>query len=152
MVTLPSSSFFYTNPTPAQTPGLYAELEAAIAATDAATASSTALLAAYTVKQNTWASSVTIDWSLANCHRLTLSGATTSITMTNGRDGEKLILELKQDSTGSRLITLPAKVRFGSIIPSVILSTGANKIDKLGFMYNATDDKYDLVAVAYGFS
>lgn len=146
-----NSSFYYTNPTPEVVQGLSAELNAATTAANNATAAANAQLAAYTVTTKTWASTVAINWDDANCQRVTLAGNTT-LTFTGGVDGEKLILELKQDSTGSRLVTLPASVRFGSIIPAVVLSTGANKIDKLGFMYNATDGKYDLVAVAYGFS
>lgn len=148
---MPSSSFYFNNPTPEQTPALYDQLTAATNAANAAAASSNAQLAAYTVVTKTWASTVAINWSDANCQRVTLSGPTT-FTFTGGVDGEKLILELKQDATGSRTITLPSNVRFSTTIPSVLLSTAANKIDKLGFMFNSTDNKYDLVAVTYGFS
>jgi len=146
-----NSSFYYTNPTPAVVPGLSAELVAATTAATNAAAAANAQLAAYTVVTDTWSSSVTIDWSLANCHRLTLTGTPTALTFTNGVDGEKLILELKQDSVGSRLVTLPSNVRYSTTIPSILLSTAANRIDKLGFMFNSVDGKYDLVAVSYGF-
>jgi hypothetical protein len=145
-----NSSFYYTNPTPDVVQGLSAELVAATtAATNAATAAN-AQLAAYTVTTKSWASTVAINWDDANCQRVTLGGNTT-FTFTGGVDGEKLILELKQDATGSRSVTLPSNVRYSTTIPSILLSTGANRIDKLGFMYNSTDGKYDLVAVSYGF-
>lgn len=148
---MPSSSFYYNNPTPEQTPALYDAVTAATTAATNAAAAANEQLAAYTVVTKTWASTVAINWNDANCQRVTLGGPTT-FTFTGAVDGEKLILEIKQDATGSRTITLPASVRYSTSIPGVALSTTANKIDKLGFMYNATDNKYDLVAVTYGFS
>jgi hypothetical protein len=145
-----NSSFYYTNPTPEVVQGLSAQLVAATNAATAATAAANNQLAAYTVVTKPWASTVAINWNDANCQRVTLGGSTT-FTFTGGVDGEKLILELKQDATGSRLITLPSNVRFSSTIPSILLSTDAGRIDKLGFMFNSTDSKYDLVAVSYGF-
>ena len=139
-----NSSFYYTNPTPTTNSSISANVSSLVA-------QSQAQLAAYTVVTDSWASSVTINWDLANCHRLTLGGTPTALTFTGGVDGEKLILELKQDATGSRTITLPPNVRYSSTIPSIVLSTSPNRIDKLGFMYNLSDGKYDLVAVSYGF-
>lgn len=140
---MPSSSFFYNNPTPEQTPALYD------AVTQATTATNN-LLNEYTVVTKAWASSVTIDWSQALTQRITLAGPTV-FTFTGGRNGAKYVLEITQDATGSRTYTLPAKVRFGTYIPSVDITSTPNKTDKLGFIYNSTADKYDLVAVAYGF-
>lgn len=146
-----SSSFFsVSNPSPTETANLNTQITAATNAANSATAASNALLNEYTVYTNTWASTVTIDWSLALTHRITLAGPTT-LTFTGGRNGAKYVLEIKQDATGSRSLTLPAKVRYGTYIPNVDLSTTPNKTDKLGFIYNQADDKYDLVAVAYGF-
>lgn len=140
---MPSSSFYFNNPTPEQTPALF---EALTDATDA----TNNLLDEYTVKTVTWASSVTIDWSEALTQRITLGGPTT-FTFTGGRNGAKYVLEIKQDATGSRTYTLPAKVRYGTFIPNVDITSTPNKTDKLGFIYDSTADKYDLVAVAYGF-
>ena len=146
---MPSSSFYYNNPTPEETQALSVQLTDAIAAANAAAAAANAQLAAYTVVQKTWASTIAINWDDANCQRITLAGPTT-LTFTGGVDGEKLILELKQDATGGRQITLPSNVRYSVTIPGVSLSAGANRIDKIGFMYNAADNKYDLVAITYG--
>jgi hypothetical protein len=139
-----NSSFYYTNPTPEVVPGLSAEITAL-------TTASNALLDEYAVQTNTWASSVTIDWDLALTHRITLTGTPTTFTFTGGRNGAKYVLEIKQDATGNRSFTLPAKVRYGTYIPNIDPSTSANKTDKLGFIYDSAADKYDLVAVAYGF-
>lgn len=146
---MPSSSFYFNNPTPEQTPALYDAVTAATTAANSAAAAANEQLAAYTVVTKTWASTVAINWNDANCQRITLGGSTT-LTFTGGVDGEKLILELKQDATGGRQITLPSNVRFSTTIPGVTLSAGGGRIDKLGFMFNATDNKYDLVAVTYG--
>lgn len=146
---MPSSSFYYNNPTPEQTVALSGQITAAVTAANNAAAAANAQLAAYTVVTKTWASTVAINWDDANCQRITLAGNTT-LTFTGGVDGEKLILELKQDATGGRQITLPSNVRYSVTIPGVTLSGGGNRIDKLGFMFNATDNKYDLVAITYG--
>jgi hypothetical protein len=144
VVILSSSSFFsVSNPTPAAVPALSAEI-------DALTTASNSLLDEYTVNTNTWASSVTINWNTALTQKITLAGNTT-FTFTGGRNGAKYVLEIKQDATGNRSFTLPAKVRYGTYIPNVDPSTAANKTDKLGFIYDSAADKYDLVAVAYGF-
>ena len=102
------------------------------------------------VATNTWAATVAIDWATGNIQRVTLAGATT-FTFANGRDGGRLVLELTQDATGSRTVTLPASVHYGALIPSVTFSTAANKKDRLGFIYNSATASYDLVAIATGF-
>jgi hypothetical protein len=146
-----SSSFFsVSNPSPTATENLVAQVNSATNAANAATAATNELLDEYTVYTNTWASSVTIDWSKALTHRITLSGPTT-FTFTGGRNGAKYVLEITQDASGSQTYTLPAKVRYGTYIPNVDITSTPNKTDKLGFIYDSTADKYDLVAVAYGF-
>jgi hypothetical protein len=150
---MPSSSFYNpSNPTPDTQPSLAEAAQEATAAANAAAAAANEQLAAYTVVNNIWASSVEIDWDEANCHRLTLSGSPTSLSFTGGVDGEKLVLELTQDSSGNRLISLPSSVRYSASIPSVVLSSTPNYMDRLGFMFNEATGKYDLVAVAYGFN
>jgi hypothetical protein len=146
-----SSSFYkVVNPTPDATQSLIDAANSATAAANAAAAAANEQLAAYTVYSDTWASSVAINWDLANCHRLTLAGVT-ALSFSGGVDGEKLVLELTQDATGGRTITLPATVRLSSNIPVVTLSTTPGYMDKLGFMFNQAANKYDLVAVIYGF-
>lgn len=149
---MPTSSSFFSvsNPSPTATANLNTQVTAATNAANAATAASNALLNEYTVVTKTWASSVTIDWSQALTQRITLAGPTV-FTFTGGRNGAKYVLEITQDATGSRTYTLPAKVRFGTYIPNVDITSTPNKTDKLGFIYDSTADKYDLVAVAYGF-
>lgn len=98
----------------------------------------------------TWSSSMTLDWSVADVIRITLGGNTTLI-MSGAADGQKCLLELKQDGTGNRTITVGSEVLFGSDVTSISLSSGANKTDEVGFVYNNATTKYRVVAVARGF-
>ena len=64
--------------------------------------------------------------------------------------GQRLILRLKQDATGTRVPTWNSVYRFaGGTTPT--LTTTANKTDYLGFIYNADDTKWDCVAVKLNF-
>jgi hypothetical protein len=88
--------------------------------------------------------SFTIDWSNGNIQSVTLTGNAT-LTFSNGQDGGKYILIIKQDSTGGRTITWPSNVRFpGGVQPT--LTTTPSAVDYIGFIYNGTDGKYDCVA------
>lgn len=60
--------------------------------------------------------------------------------------GQKLIFRIKQDATGSRVPTWNAIYRFPGGTATT-LTTAANKTDYVGFIYNATDTKWDNVAV-----
>ena len=59
---------------------------------------------------------------------------------------------MQQNSTGTRLITWGRKVRFGTDIPSVTLTTDPDKQDKIGFIYNDDGAEfYEVVSVIKGF-
>ena len=64
--------------------------------------------------------------------------------------GQKLILRLKQDGTGTRTITWNSIYRFAAGTAPT-LTTAINKTDYLGFIYNADDTKWDCVAVKLNF-
>jgi hypothetical protein len=98
-----------------------------------------------------WSASMTINWKEQDLVRVTLGGASTVFTFSGAADGQKLILELTQDATGGRAITLPGTVRYSTTIPSISLSTAAGKLDRLGFIYHAPSNSYDLVAAAIGY-
>ena len=102
------------------------------------------------VQTPTYSANKTIDWSQGNVARITLTG-NIAITNSGAYDGQKLLLELKQDGVGGRTISFTSETRFGTDITGITLSTGANKIDKIGLIYNATDLKYDVVAFVKGF-
>lgn len=100
---------------------------------------------------STTSSTHSIDWSASDVIRLTLNHSITSFTITGAQDGQKMILEVIQDGTGSRTITWPAAVRFGTDITSITLSTAAGKKDRIGLIYDGTASKYDVIAVVKGF-
>jgi len=102
------------------------------------------------VQTPTYAANKTIDWSQGNIARITLTGNIV-ITNSNAYDGQKLLLELKQDGVGGRTISFTSETRFGTDITGITLSTSANKIDRIGLIYNATDLKYDVIAFVKGF-
>ena len=89
---------------------------------------------------------IAVDWSQGNVQSVTLGGNRT-FTFTNGQDGGKYILMIKQDATGTRTATWPATVRWpGGTAPT--LTTTASRTDYIGFLYNGVDSKYDGVATA----
>ena len=53
-------------------------------------------------------STLTIDWNSGNAQRVTLTAATVTLTLTNGKVGGSYVLECVQDGSGSRLITWAA--------------------------------------------
>lgn len=65
---------------------------------------------------------------------------------TNPVNGQKFVWRLKQDGSGSHVITLDTKFTVASEISSVVLSTAASAIDHIGAIYNETDDAFEVVA------
>jgi hypothetical protein len=65
--------------------------------------------------------------------------------------GQPVALRVKQDATGGRTLTWGGSFRFGTTIPSVTLSTAASKTDYIGFLYDASASKIDVVAFVKGF-
>ena len=82
--------------------------------------------------------------------RVTLTGNIT-LQLSNGTDGQKFVLELIQDGTGSRLVTLDGTYfKFGTDITAFTATTTASKKDRIGCIaYGATTA--DVVAVVKGF-
>lgn len=89
----------------------------------------------------------TITTSVA---RITLTGPCT-INFTGGNDGQKVTLELLQDGTGGRVVTLGTGVGYGTDITSYTGTTTLNKRDILGFQYNSSLSKALLIGVAKGY-
>jgi hypothetical protein len=83
---------------------------------------------------------------------VTLAGNRTLGAPTNPVDGRRMILRIKQDGTGSRTLAYNAVYRFPSDIPSPILSTAANALDILCFVYNSSAVKWDCVSVILGYT
>ncbi len=71
---------------------------------------------------------------------------------TNAYNGKKIIYKIKQDSTGSRVITWGSKFR-GTVASGLpTLSTTANYVDYIGFVYDSSVDKWNCWASQLGFA
>jgi hypothetical protein len=83
------------------------------------------------VTTDTYASTITFDMSASNIHNVTLTGNPT-LAVTNVSVGQLFIIELVQDSTGSRTVTWWSTIRWvGGSAPT--LTTAASKKDTFGF-------------------
>lgn len=102
------------------------------------------------VQTVTYSATPTIDWTSKDVSRITLTGNAV-ITNSGAVDGQKMILELIQDGTGGRTVGFTSETRFGTDLTSITLSTAANKIDRVGLMYNASSSKYDVIAFVKGY-
>lgn len=90
------------------------------------------------------------DWSLYDEVRLALVGNVT-LTFSGAADGQGCTLKIGQDATGGRTVGLPGNVRYSSDITGYAPSTAANKTDRVGFIHDGGDSKYDFVSVIKGF-
>lgn len=97
-----------------------------------------------------WAPAMTLNWSSTDLIRITLEGDTI-LTFTGGADGQRLLLELTQDANGLRSVTWPANLRYSTSIPAIALSNAPGRLDRVGFLYRAASNTYDVIALALGF-
>ena len=97
------------------------------------------------------AATVASDWSLGNRFRVTLGGNRTLGNPTKAQDGQTAIYEIIQDGTGSRTLAYDTKFAFGTDVTSPTLTTTADKRDFIGVKYNATADKFYVLAVVKGY-
>jgi len=73
-----------------------------------------------------------LDCTSKSYFEITLNGSTV-LTISNQTANQPVLLHLKQDSTGTRLVTWPANVRWaGGATPT--LTTTGNKVDTFGFI------------------
>lgn len=98
---------------------------------------------------DTSSGSVACDWSAWDEIRVTLT-ANTTFSFSGALDGQGCVLKLKQDATGGRTVTLGAEVRYNSLIAVFNVTPTAGKADKVGFVYDGTDTRYDIVSVVPG--
>jgi hypothetical protein len=80
-------------------------------------------------------------YTIGSTYRVTLGGNRTIANPTNLVDGQRLVFEIKQDGTGSRLLTWGSMFTWSDDIPLVTLSTSANYVDQVAFVYNASAGK-----------
>jgi hypothetical protein len=82
---------------------------------------------------------------------VTLGGNRTLGAPTNPTNGQKIVYRIRQDGTGNRTLAFNAIFRFGLDIISFTASTGVNKTDYIGCIYNSADSSWDVVAVSKSF-
>lgn len=97
------------------------------------------------------AATIATDASLGNHFRVTLGGNRTLGNPTNPTDGQKVLWEIIQDATGSRSLTLGTAFAFGTEIPSLALSSAANKRTFIGAVYSQTATKWYVIANVSGY-
>lgn len=103
----------------------------------------------------TWAATTTIDASAGNHFRITMTGNTTLGIPTNPTDGQDIVVELIQDATGGRTLTLTTagtgafNVTTG-ITGAITLTTTAGTRSYLGATYRAAGTKWDVLAFGTG--
>jgi len=101
------------------------------------------------------ASTVAIDASLGNHFRLLTTsgvGATRALgSPSNSTDGQKILIEVIQDGSGSRALTYNAVYAWGTDVTVPTLTTTASKRDFLGFVYSSSATKWYGLAVARGY-
>ena len=91
---------------------------------------------------------VATNASLGTVFTITADANFTLSNPTNAYNGQKIIWRIKQDAVGSRVITLGNKFTVATEVGTVVLSTAADTVDYLGAIYNATADKFEVVAFA----
>lgn len=100
------------------------------------------------------APTVATDASLGNGFRVTLGGNRILGVPTNPSDGQMVIYEIKQDGFGNRTLALASGAggfRFGTDLTSITLSTTAGAVDLLGVRFNATANRWWVMAFLRGF-
>lgn len=95
------------------------------------------------------ASTIVSSAIAGNHFYVTLAGNRTLDNPQNARDGQRLVFELIQDSTGSRTITMGSKFVAGPW--TITLTTTASKRDFIECIYSAVADKFYIVNFQKGY-
>lgn len=104
----------------------------------------TPIIQTHVETQSATSGTYTVDWTKGHLTRITLDGNIT-FTFSNPHDGQKHIIQIKQDATGAHTATWPATVRWpAGTAPTLTATSGG--IDYIDFMYDDTDGKYDGLA------
>lgn len=97
------------------------------------------------------AGAASVDATLASDYRID-ANANFTLDITSSTDGQKLVIWIKQDVTGSRLLTLGTSfAALGTDVTDITLSTAANSIDVLGCIFRSDLAKWTVIGIARGF-
>ena len=95
---------------------------------------------------------IVVDATLGNVFDVTLGGTPRTLGNPTGAiNGQKFLFRVRQDITGSRTLAFDTKYRFGADLTSVVLSTAAGQLDRIGVEYVSVDDKFDVIALMRGY-
>lgn len=97
------------------------------------------------------AAPIVVDAALGVNFKVTLTASRLLQNPSNPSDGQLIRIRVTQGGIGSYVLTFDTKYRFGTDLPSPILSTAVGAIDYLGFIYHEIDDKWDYVSQVFGF-
>ena len=98
------------------------------------------------IEDNTDGATVTFDLDSSSTHTVTLGGNRT-LALSNSDAGQKFIIRLVQDGTGSRTVTWFSTIKWpGGVTPT--LTTTANKTDVFGFICTSAGN-YDGFVLGY---
>lgn len=100
------------------------------------------------------APTIATDANLGNAFRVTLTADRILGIPSNPHDGQMVIWEVRQDGVGNHTLTLQSGAggfAFGTSLTSITLSTGAGKVDLIGCRYNATNNRWWVMAFQGGF-
>ena len=86
---------------------------------------------------------VVCNWENFDEIRMRLTGDVT-LTFVGAVNGQGCMIKFEQDAVGGRTVTLPTQVRYNALVPSFEMNPNPGKIDKLAFIFDAGDSRYDL--------
>lgn len=98
------------------------------------------------IESNTDGATITFDMDEANTHTVTLGGNRT-LALSNVDVGQKFIIRLVQDGTGSRTVTWFTTIKWPGNLEPTLTETGG-KTDVFGFICTATN-QYDGYVIGY---
>ena len=104
-----------------------------------------------TVYSQTYAGTITCDLSAREVIDVTLTGNVTDFGFSNGLDGKKYTLRLRQDGSGSHTVVWNSACRNSNDLSWPTVTSTASKLDYICFAYNSADGKYDILGVNQGF-
>jgi hypothetical protein len=104
-----------------------------------------------TVFTLTDAATISIDASISNDFKVTLTDNRILGNPIGTVDSQTLKFAISQDGTGGRTLSFDTKYRFGFEIGTPIISTAANTTSYIGVRYNGDDDKFDVIAFVSGY-
>jgi len=94
---------------------------------------------------------IATDVATGNTFAVTLGASRTLGNPTNSTGGQRVVWRIRQDGTGSRILSLGSDFRLGTDISSVVLSTDLDKTDYLEAIYQEDDAKWDVIRFVRGY-